>query len=573
MNLKRIQTEQNPHNLPTYKNNRRIKDHDVEFEWTQWELKEYAKCAKDPAYFARTYVKINNIDGGLELFDLYPYQEKMYELVNENRFSIVLAPRQSGKSIAFVVYLLWYAIFKADKNVAILANKEKTAKQLLRRIALALENLPFFLQPGCKTLNKLEIEFSNNSRLFASATSSDSIRGESVNLLYLDEFAFVDNDEEFYTSTYPVITGGKTSKVIITSTANGVGNVFYSIWRKSQQKKNSYASFKVRWQDVPGRDEKWKEETISNTSQRQFSQEYGCTFLGSGKTLIDEKTLLTLEGIDPMMFNNIISIYEKPRRGRTYVLTADVAEGGGDDSSAFSITDITERPFVQVAAYQNDRISPYLYGETIVRYAKMYNNAYVCIESNDQGGVVNYSVFSDLEYDNLYVESWVKKDKLGLKTTAKTKRIGCSNLKDLIETGQYVVNDKNTVEEICTFEAKGTSYEAANGNNDDLVMSLVLFSFLASTERFKNEFEIDLKKTLYSAEAVKQLQDAEIPPFGIIDDGQEIYEEILFDSRRSKMSRKERFEENVRFKKDDIFGVTLDILDELDPHNGSNFLF
>ena len=259
----------------SYLGNINVKRDGIQQQWTEEQVVEYAKCMKDPSYFARTYVKIISLDKGLVNFNLYPYQENMFDHFNDNRFSIVLACRQSGKSISSVVYLLWYAIFHPEKTIAVLANKGATAREMLARVTLALENLPFFLQPGCRALNKGSIEFSNNSRIIAAATSGSSIRGMSVNLLFLDEFAFVERAAEFYTSTYPVISSGKDTKVIITSTANGIGNTFHKIWEGAVQKVNEYKAFTVNWWDVPGRDEEWKRQTISNTSQMQFDQEFG----------------------------------------------------------------------------------------------------------------------------------------------------------------------------------------------------------------------------------------------------------------------------------------------------------
>lgn len=259
----------------SYLGNINVKRDGVQQQWTKEQVLEYAKCSKDPAYFARTYVKIISLDKGLVNFDLYPYQENMFNHFNDNRFSIVLACRQSGKSISSVVYLLWYAVFHPEKTIAVLANKGATAREMLARVTLALEHLPFFLQPGCRALNKGSIEFSNNSRIIAAATSGSSIRGMSVNLLFLDEFAFVERAAEFYTSTYPVISSGKDTKVIITSTANGIGNTYHKIWEGAVQKVNEYKAFTVNWSDVPGRDEEWKRQTISNTSQLQFDQEFG----------------------------------------------------------------------------------------------------------------------------------------------------------------------------------------------------------------------------------------------------------------------------------------------------------
>ncbi|MBR48429.1 MAG: terminase, partial [Flavobacteriaceae bacterium] len=215
----------------------------------------------------------------------------MFKEFKKNRFSIVLACRQSGKSISVCAYLLWYALFNPEKTIAILANKGATAREMLARITLMLENIPFYLQPGTKALNKGSIEFSNNSRIIAAATSGSSIRGLSVNLLYLDEFAFVERASEFYTSTYPVVTAGSNTKVIITSTANGIGNTFHKLWEGAVQNVNVFKPFRVDWWDVPGRNDKWKEETILNTSQLQFDQEFGNTFFGTGDTLINTETL------------------------------------------------------------------------------------------------------------------------------------------------------------------------------------------------------------------------------------------------------------------------------------------
>ena len=288
---------QNPNE--SYLGNINVKRDGVQHNFTEWEIKEYLKCSKDPVYFCKTYLKVISLDEGLVPFDLYPYQEKMFDHFNNNRFSIVLACRQSGKSISSVGYIIWFAVFHSEKTIAVLANKGATAREMLGRITLMLENLPFFLQPGTKALNKGSIEFSNNSRIIAAATSGSSIRGMSVNLLFLDEFAFVENANEFYTSTYPVISAGKDTKVIITCTANGIGNTFHKIWEGAVQKVNEFIPFTVNWWDVPGRDDEWKRQTISNTSQLQFDQEFGNTFYGTGDTLINAETLLGFRASNP----------------------------------------------------------------------------------------------------------------------------------------------------------------------------------------------------------------------------------------------------------------------------------
>src|SRR6056300_1862376 len=321
----------------TYLGNSNIKRDGVIHNFSGNEILEYSKCLKDPGYFATQYCKIIHVDYGLVPFELYPYQEQMFNHFNDNRFSIVLACRQSGKSISSVAYLLWYAVFHPEKVIAILANKGATAQEMLGRVTLMLEHLPFFLQPGCKALNKRSIEFSNNSRIVSAATSGSSIRGMSVNLLYLDEFAFVENAAEFYTSTYPVISSGKDTKVIITSTANGIGNQFYTIWQGAIQGTNAYKPFRVDWWDVPGRDEEWKRETINNTSQLQFDQEFGNTFFGTGDTLIGAEALMKMKAINPIRIleGGDLLVYEEAIEGHDYIICVDVSKGRGQDYSTF----------------------------------------------------------------------------------------------------------------------------------------------------------------------------------------------------------------------------------------------
>ena len=510
----------------SYLGNINVKRDGVQEEWTEEKVREYAKCMNDPSYFAQTYVKIISLDRGLVNFNLYPYQEKMFDHFNSNRFSIVLACRQSGKSISSVVYLLWYAIFHPEKTIAVLANKGATAREMLARVTLALENLPFFLQPGCRALNKGSIEFSNNSRIIAAATSGSSIRGMSVNLLFLDEFAFVERATEFYTSTYPVISSGKDTKVIVTSTANGIGNQFEKIWTGAVQGVNEYKAFEVNWWDVPGRDEEWKRQTIANTSQLQFDQEFGNTFFGTGDTLINAETLLALRAKPPkkVMEGGSLLIYEEPEKSHEYITLVDVSKGRGQDYSTFNVIDISTTPFRQVAVYRNNTISPILYPNIIYKYASLYNQSYVVIESNDQGAVVCNGLYYDLEYENVHVTSAIKANSIGIEMNRKTKRLGCSAIKDILENNKLDISDESTILEISTFVSKGQSYEASDGNHDDLMMNLVMFGYFASTQFFSDMTDINLKQVLFE----QRMQEIEndVVPFGIIDDGSDYIDQI-----------------------------------------------
>lgn len=531
----------------SYNGNANVKRDGAVTQYTQEQVDEYIKCSKDPSYFASKYCKIIHVDRGLVNFELYPYQEKMFDHFNSNRFSIVLACRQSGKSISSVAYLLWYAVFHPEKVIAILANKGATAGEMLQRVTLMLEHLPFFLQPGTKALNKRSIEFSNNSRIVAAATSGSSIRGMSVNLLYLDEFAFVEDAATFYTSTYPVVSSGVDTKVVITSTANGIGNMFHKLWESAVQGTSEYKPFRVDWWDVPGRDQQWKHQTIANTSSLQFDQEFGNTFFGTGDTLIEGQTLLELRMKHPQATyeNGCCKVYQTPQPKHFYVMAVDVAKGVGGDYSTFNIIDTSTRPFKQVAVYRNNRISPILFPNIIHKYAKAYNNALVVVENNDQGAVVCNGLYYDIEYENLYVESAVKSNGLGIMMNKKVKRLGCSAIKDIIETKKIDIVDEDTILEISTFVAKGTSYEASDGNHDDLMMNLVLFGFFVSQQYFGDLTDIDLKQVLFETKA-REIDD-DLPPFGVIDDGSMAIAQIELDEKHQKFKRQWAIEYSADF--------------------------
>ena len=511
----------------TYNGNKLVKRDGVVQGWTNDELGEYSKCMHDPAHFATKYCKVVNLDRGLVPFDLYPYQRKMFDHFKESRFSIVLACRQSGKSISSVAYLLWYSIFHPDKTVAVLANKGATAREMLARVTLMLEHLPFFLQPGTKALNKGSLEFSNNSRIIAAATSGSSIRGMSVNLLYLDEFAFVERAAEFYTSTYPVISSGKETQIIITSTANGIGNMFHKIWEGAVQQTSEFKPFRVDWWDVPGRDEEWKDKTIANTSQLQFDQEFGNTFFGTGNTLIPPNILLEqkahhhLEALE----GGELLIYERPNAKHNYIMTVDVAKGRGQDYSTFNMIDITQRPFKQVAVYRCNTISPILFPTVIFKYATLYNEAYVIVESNDQGSLVTTGLYQDLEYENLHMDSFIKADRIGVEMNRKVKSVGCSAIKDILVHGKLNVVDPQTIQEMSTFVSKGVSYEASEGNHDDLMMTLVMFGYFAVGNNFEELTDVNLKDMMFE-QRMKEIED-DVIPFGFINDGRDDDSEVL----------------------------------------------
>lgn len=512
-----------------YQGNRNLKRSNVAIAWTQEQVQEYIRCARDPSYFIKTYIKIINVDKGLIPFEMYPFQEDMVNLAVSERFVICKMPRQVGKTTTVASLLLWYVLFHENFSIALLANKEAQAIEILSRIQLAYEHLPKWLQQGVVEWSKKRVELENGSKILASSTSSSAIRGTSQNLVYLDEFAFVPNNlqEQFFASVYPTISSGQTTKVLITSTPNGL-NQFYRIWANSEKGNNSYKRISVHWSQVPGRDEKWKEETIRNTSAEQFRVEYECEFVGSTDTLISAAKLSQLVYQDVVRGTEHFKIYFEPEPNHNYVVVVDTARGGGNDYSAFQVIDVTEVPYKQVARYMNNTIPVMLYPSVILETARYYNNALILVETNDIGGQVADTLAYELEYEgvlkttsnnNNVVElasGFGSGSKLGVRTTKSTKRIGCMNLKNLVESDKLIINDYETIDELMRFSFTGSSYEAEEGH-DDLTMGLVLFAWLSTQNYFKELSNSNVRANLYE-ENMRRMED-ELLPFGVIDVG------------------------------------------------------
>jgi len=281
-------------NQGSYKGSPLLKSRGEQFEFTQEQVKEFIKCSQDPEYFISKYVKVISLDDGIIPFHPYPFQQKLVNSFHNNRFTICKLPRQSGKSVITTAYLIHQAIFRDNINIAILANKRETAFELMAKLQTSYENLPKWLQQGIISWNKGSIELENGSRITASSTSSSAVRGFSYNIVMLDEFAFVPTQmaDDFFASVYPTISSGRSTKVIIVSTPNGM-NHFYRLWNDAEKKRNSYFPISAHWSEVPGRDEKWKEETIANTSQQQFAQEFECVWGPTKVEVLDNETGLT----------------------------------------------------------------------------------------------------------------------------------------------------------------------------------------------------------------------------------------------------------------------------------------
>jgi len=521
----------------SYRDNPLLKKAGVQIKYSQEQVEEFLKCAKDPVYFAQHYIKIVNVDRGLMSFEMWDFQKEMIRLFHQNRFVITKCPRQVGKTTTSVAYLLWLTLFSDSQNVAVLANKGSLARDILAKYQLAYENLPMWLQQGIITWNKGNVELENGSKIMAASTSSSAVRGGSFNCVFLDEFAFVPANiaEEFFNSVYPVISSGKSTKIIIVSTPNGM-NMFYKLWMDAIGNKNGYKPFEIHWSMVPGRDEEWKEETIRNTSEEQFRQEFECEFLGSTNTLISGQKLQQMVYNDPVFEHDKVRIYQQPVKendgenmaDHLYAITVDVSEGKNLDCSAFSVFDISQMPYKQVATYHSSSISPVLFPTIIYNTARMYNNAYVLVEINNTPQVAD-TLHYELEYENLWKVFTGNKQpqqlsggfargvQMGLKMSPQVKRIGCSNLKTLIEGDKLLINDFDTISELTTFVAKKNSFMAEDGSNDDMVMTLVIFSWVTTQKYFKEIVNHDIRKQL-QLEEMNQV-DEESLPAPIIENG------------------------------------------------------
>ena len=513
----------------SYLGNANIKAAGVESEYTKEQIQEYAKCVSDPMYFIENYIKIVSLDDGLVQFEPYSFQKKILESVHNDRFVICKMPRQSGKSTTVISYLLHYILFNPDKNVAILANKLTTARELLGRLKLAYEHLPKWLQQGVVEWNKGSIVLENGSKILASSTSSSAVRGGSFNLLFMDEFAFVPENvaDEFFNSVYPTISAGQSTKVLIVSTPKGL-NMFYKLWKDAEDGQNSYTPIEVHWSDVPGRDDNWKKQTIRNTSPQQFRQEFECDFLGSVNTLIAPSKLKSLHYTRPKQEREDgLKVYYEPEPEHIYFMGVDVSRGKDLDYHAITIVDVTVAPYKVVAQYKNNELSPYLLPNLIYAMGKRYNDAYILTEVNDLGQEIVDIMHNEMEYENLLVTS-VRGRKgqvmdggfgnyqtqQGVRMSPKVKKVGCTMLKEMIEQDKLIIEDFEIIQELSSFISKKGSFEAEVGHHDDLVITLVLFAWASTQNYFKDMTDLNIRDQLYK-EKIEKLEE-DLMPFGFI---------------------------------------------------------
>ena len=527
-----------------YNGNVNLKRKGIPIEFSNDMISEYVKCANDPIYFSEKYIQIVHVDHGLIPIKMYDYQKEIATAITGNRRVVVNTSRQAGKTTTAVAIILHYVLFNDYKTVALLANKGDAAREILDRIKIAYEALPKWLQQGVIEWNKGSVEFENGCKVIAGSTSSSAIRGKSISFLYIDETAFVENWDEFFASVFPTISSGNTTKILFTSTPNGL-NHFYKTCEGAREKRNGYIYIEVPWNRVPGRDEKWKKETLEGMDfdLQKFSQEFECNFLGSSGTLIEGSKLKNLVSRNPFAETQFMKVYEQPIKDHVYACIVDVSRGKGLDYSAFHIIDVTSMPYKQVCVYRDNTVTPIDYAEIIYRSIKQYNSAYTLIEVNDIGEQVAEVLYYEFEVETvLFTESAGRSGKRisagfskgadkGIRTTKSVKAVGCNMLKMLIEQDQLIINDFQTINELSTFSRKGISYEAESGCNDDLVMGLVLFAWMTDQLFFREITDINTLDKLRSRNE-EELMESLLPiGFNNFDDD-EIIEDPMSGSKR-----------------------------------------
>ena len=492
----------------TYRGVTGIRASGVPLEYTAEQVSEIIKCSNDLHYFCNTYLKIITLNDGLQPFITRPYQDGLMNKIVDNRFLLCKMSRQSGKTVSVAAVLLWYALFNDVFNIAIMAHKQDQAIKILNIIKNYYTNLPDWLQLGLLTWNTKSIELENGSIIFAAGTSSGSIVGQAVNIVYSDEFDLIEPNlqELFFTTSFPTISSGSNTKFIITTTPRGF-KYFHKLWVQSEKGENDFIRHEINYWDVPGRDAAWAEKEKKRIGEARFRSEYVTDFIGSSNTLVDSNKLKTLVYIKPITQDDqgYHQIFYHPEPGHIYVLVSDVSEGLEGDYSAFSVIDVTTLPYRVVCTYANNLITPMMYPNVIFDTAQYYNMAYVLIETNAIGAQVANILYYDLEYENILSTNVKSKDDdisetvgsyLGVKQTKKTKHIGSSNLKMLIENDQLMITDYRIFHEITRFVRKGSSWAAEKGEHDDLVMGLLTFAWLTTQPSFRNITGNDVRNAL-----------------------------------------------------------------------------
>jgi len=471
-----------------YLGNKNLPNANMEFEWTPEMVKGLKKAKQNILHFAENYFHIVNLDLGRIKISLYPYQKRVLRSLRDNRFVACMASRQTGKTTMMTIYALWIACFQDDQRILIVANKEQTAISIFSRVRLAYENLPNYLKPGVIEYGKTSMKLANGSSIGISTTSSDAGRGESVNVLILDELAFIPNNlvEEFWKSVYPIISSSTKSKIFVASTPNGSGNLFHTLYTEAEKGANNWKSEKILWHEVPGRDEKWKQETIKSIgSEEAFAQEFDCKFLDTGDSFIDEiffEKLLAKATEPTYVFDDgCYKVWEEPDKDHLYTIGVDVAEGVGQNFSVIQVLDITNlQDIKQVAEYASNEISPFEFTTKVRDICYHWGAPPVLIERNNCGSQVVDNLYHQYNYRSIV--NWspkvgqVKYDRLGVYAHTNTKYKGITNMRYWVNGIKCVdIRSKPAVVEMKNFvRYPNGSWAAQPGfDYDDRVMAMV----------------------------------------------------------------------------------------------------
>jgi len=524
-----------------YNGKENLREAGVAIPLTEEQILEWQRCSEDYEYFIENYVKVLDADSRLMiLFKLRSYQKKLLDTIHNSRWSCVKFSRQSGKSTSTMAYFLWAMIFHENYSALIAANKLSSASEIMSRMKSAYEELPYWIKPGVINWSTLSIGFENGSKVRAEATTSNSGRSGTYNAVMLDEFAFIKKTvaDEFFASALPTITAGDTTKLVVISTPNGT-NLFHKLWTDGVNGKNGFSTVDVLWSDVPGRDENFKRSMIEKIGIDKWMQEFEGEFVGASNSLIAMTTLKTLTSNPEIKRIEDLHIWEEPIDDHTYFITVDTSRGKGLDYSAFIVFDVTEWPIRVVARYRNDTIPVMLYPSKIHAAARHYNNAMVLVETNDAGGQVADILHWELECENVMfttahqgksatLEGMGGKD-VGVRTTSSVKRVGCANLKAIVESGGIVLNDEALIDELRNFVMTKASYAAMEGYNDDLVMCCVLMAWATTQQYYKDVTNTDVRNDTFKRQ-IEQIAE-ELPPAGYVSGAEEKESKIVTDPK------------------------------------------
>jgi hypothetical protein len=530
-----------------------LKRSNLLYEYTPDEILEIEKCAKDVVYFAK-YCRVMT-DDGLFYVKLRDYQESVLREYQASRFNIFLAPRQVGKSITSAIVLVWYLLFNHDKNAMILANVGSTAEELMDKIKAIVRGLPWFLKPGMVVNNVMSMKFDNGCRAIAKTTTKTSAIGFTIHFLYMDEFAHIHPNfiESFFRSTYPTVSSSKVSRIIITSTPNGM-NKFYEIYQGAVTGENSFNPIRVDWWQVPGRDENWKKEEIANLgSEELFNQEYGNQFLSSSTLLLGSNELKKIKSNETeyvwkemdvltdlgLPYENFrwhpkFSLDDNTIKTNRFVLSIDLAGGGKGDFTVLNIFKVVPLPkkviedledfqdesdffgLLQVGVYRDNEIEVEDFKrilETLLVRFFYSDNVRVLLEINFKGELLidklslNDNIPLELFVHTKHTES-ARTRKPGIKYNEKNKLKYCEMLRSQVRLNRVLLNEKSwTIPELFSFGLNSRGTYSSQTGHDDVAMTVVNLSGLFESSDF-----YDLVGELYDglSDSYREIIDAKL---------------------------------------------------------------